>query len=297
MDISLIICTRDRCYQLVRCLESIRRIVFERPWEMIIVDNGSTDDTVTVVQEFISTGSVPVRYVYEPKRGLGNAHNTGLRIAVGEILAFTDDDCYPAPDFLSQIWSAFEDPAVGYLGGRVILHDPTDLTVSINESTTPLTFAAGSFVCAGAVQGANMAFRRSVLRQIGGFDPLFGPGALFNAEDVDAAGRASAIGWKGQFRPEVVVSHHHGRKLSDGPALWKSYAIGRGAYHMKLLLSGKFLWFAQSIYQLRRRYKTSRTTVLWEEVGAAEYACVHLMQFFSNRLRNLRGSPRPRGWR
>jgi GT2 family glycosyltransferase len=203
----------------------------------------------------------------------------GVAIASGEILAFTDDDCYPAPDFLDRIWSAFEDPSLGYIGGRILLHDPGDYPITINESTTLRTFPGKSFISAGMIHGANMAFRRRVLLEIGGFDPLFGPGTLFICEDVDAASRASAIGWKGQYRPEVIVRHHHGRKAADAAGVMKSYDIGRGAYHMKLLLRGhKFLWFAQSLYQLRWRYKASRGAVLWEPVGAAKYIYVCLTQ-------------------
>ena len=278
-DISLIICTRDRCEKLARCLESLRHIIFERPWELIIVDNGSTDDTAAVIREFIRSTRVQAVYLFEPKPGKSTGLNTALRVAQGQILAFTDDDCYPAADFLSQVWSAFDDPSVGYIGGRIMLHDPADHPMTINESMTPVTYPARSFVCAGCVQGANMAFRRKVLLDIGGFDPLFGPGALFVAEEIDVAGRSSAMGWKGEYHPEVVVRHHHGRKAADAAALWKTYAIGIGAYHMKLLLKGhQFLWFARSVYQLRWRYRTSRGTIFWEQVGAAKYAYIYLAE-------------------
>jgi len=290
MDISLIICTRDRYHQLARCLESVRRITFDRPWELIIVDNGSTDDTAEVVRNFIKTTDIRAICLFEPRRGKSNGLNNALEMATGQILAFTDDDCYPAPDFLTRVWSAFDDPSVGYIGGRIVLHDPTDHPLTINESMTPRTFPARSFVCAGLIQGANMAFRRRVILDIGGFDPLFGPGALFiAAEEVDAVGRASAMGWKGEYHPEVVVTHHHGRKATDAAALWKWYAIGRGAYHMKLLLRGhQYLWFARSVYQLRWRYRTSRTTVLWELVGAAKYSYIYICHTLGNRLGNLR---------
>ncbi|MGC1304107.1 MAG: glycosyltransferase family 2 protein [Caulobacteraceae bacterium] len=286
MDLSLIICSRDRCYQLARCLDAVRHIRSDRLWELIIVDNGSTDETATVVRDFIKTASIRATYLFEGTGGKSSGLNTALKAAMGQILAFTDDDCYPAPDFLSGIWSAFDDPSVGYIGGRIMLHDPADHPVTINESVMPVSFAAGSFVCAGSIQGANMAFRRNVLLDIGGFDPLFGPGALFMAcEDIDAVGRASAMGWKGKYDPEVVVRHHHGRKAADAAALWKAYAIGRGAYHMKLLVKGhEFSWFARSIYQLRSRYRTSRGTVFWEMVGAAQYVHIHLNQPFGSRL-------------
>jgi GT2 family glycosyltransferase len=199
---------------------------------------------------------------------------------------------------LNKVWSAFDDSTVGYISGRIMLHDPADHPMSINESTTPRIFPGRSFVWAGAIQGANMAFRRRVLLDTGGFDPLFGPGALFNTEDVEAASRASAMGWKGQYRPEVIVRHHHGRKASDASGLWKSYAIGRGAYHMKLLLSGRFLWFAQSVYQLRWRYRTSRGTVLWEQVGAVTYAYLCITRALRNRFGRplMRHRPRQEPW-
>jgi glycosyltransferase involved in cell wall biosynthesis len=293
MDVSLIICTRNRCQQLARCLKAVHAISFERPWELIIVDNGSTDETAEVLRRFVATAPVPTRCVFEPKAGLGNAHNAGLRIAQGGILAFTDDDCYPARDFLACVWSAFEDPSIGYITGRILLHDPADNPITIRESTIPLAFPGRSYIAVGAVAGANMAFRRGVLVDIGGFDPLFGPGALFNAEELDAAGRVSAKGWKGQYCPAVTVRHHHGRTASDVPGLWKSYGIGAGAYHMKLLLKGhEFRWFVQSVYQIRRRAKISRRMVLWEPVGALKYASLYM----TRALRNWFGKPmyRPR---
>jgi glycosyltransferase involved in cell wall biosynthesis len=286
MDVTLIICTRDRCKQLERCLEAVRNIRFGGSWELMIVDNGSVDETQLTVRHFIATFPVRARYVFEPKPGLGNARNAGLRVAQGKILAFTDDDCYPAPDFLSRIWSSFDGPSVGYITGRITLHDAADHPITIQESETPLTFQARSFIKVGAVAGANMAFRREVLLQIGGFDPWFGPGSHFNAEELDAAGRASSIGWVGRYCPEVVVRHHHGRKAADAPRLWKSYGIGAGAYHMKLLLNGKeLLWFVQSVYQFPRRAKISRRMVFWEPVGACKYACVYLAHAFCDRLR------------
>jgi glycosyltransferase involved in cell wall biosynthesis len=279
MNISLIIATRNRCRQLARCFESVALLEFDRPWELIVVDNGSTDGTGDLVKKFSDNVSVPLRYVIELEPGLGNAHNAGFKAARGEILAFTDDDCYPEPDFLKRVGCAFADASIGYIAGRITLHDPADYPMTTIESTVPYTFRPGRLVSAGSFGGANMAFRRKVLVEIGGFDPLFGPGALFNAEDVDAAARASAIGWKGEYRPEVIVRHHHGRKAPDIPGLVKSYGIGTGAYQMKLLLNGgKFLWFARSVYQARRRFRASPRSVLWEPVGAMKYTYAYLRQ-------------------
>jgi GT2 family glycosyltransferase len=130
-----------------------------------------------------------------------------------------------------------------------------------------------------------MAFRRDVLLEIGGFDPLFGAGSLFAAEDVDAAGRASAMGWRGQYRPEVVVNHHHGRKASDAARLSKSYHIGRGAYHMKLLLNERqYFSFVRAILSLPRRMRWGLIAVYWEMVGASRYAFTYITQLLSCQL-------------
>jgi GT2 family glycosyltransferase len=119
-----------------------------------------------------------------------------------------------------------------------------------------------------------MAFRRNVLVDIGGFDPMFGPGSRFRyGEDLEVVGRASASGCEGRYCPEVVVRHHHQRKKSDTPVIWKACGIGLGAYHMKLLLTcHEWWWFTKSIALLRQRYKISRRMCFWEPVGAAQYA-------------------------
>jgi cellulose synthase/poly-beta-1,6-N-acetylglucosamine synthase-like glycosyltransferase len=274
VDVSLIIGTRNRSKQLARSLESVGRIIFKRPWELIIVDNGSADTTVAAVRDFVASTTIPVFYVFEPRRGLGNAHNAGLKIARGKIVAFTDDDCYPSHDFLSRVWSSFEDVTVGYVTGCIMLHDPADYPITINHSTIPLTFPANSYLRPGAVQGANMAFRSSVLRDVGGFDPLFGPGSWFNIEDLDAAARASALGWKGRYCPEIVVSHHHGRKKANTSALLRSYAFGRGAYRMKLLLKGHHSFWSRPFYWVPQR---GAWTIVWEVFGATTYLilCLH----------------------
>jgi GT2 family glycosyltransferase len=186
---------------------------------------------------------------------------------------------------LAKICDAFKERSLGYVTGRITLYDKADHPMATNESMTPLTFPGGSFVRTASISGANMAFRRQVLLDIGGFDPAFGAGSLFPAEDLDAAGRASAKGWTGQYRPEIVVSHHHGRKASDFPQLMKAYGLGTGAYHMKLFLKGgKFLWFARGFYQTRQRYHYSRTFAMWELVGGFRYFCHYIgdrFQFLS----------------
>ena len=236
--ISLIICTRDRAEQLRRCLDSLSGLTCAAPWELILVDNGSRDDTGQVLAAFAAAAGFPVQLVHEPIAGLARARNAGLVRAGGEIVAFTDDDCYPSGDFLDATIRAFDKPNIGYVSGRILLHDPQDFPITINLDPTPHSFAPRSYLPPGAVQGANMSFLRRALEDIGGFDVLFGSGALFPAEDIDAAAQASLAGWAGRYDPRIIVRHHHGRRAQDVPALMRAYDVGRGAYYAKLLVVG-----------------------------------------------------------
>src|SRR5262249_40759941 len=149
INVSLIIATRDRSRQLGRCLDAVAALQFKGAWELVLVDNGSTDDTAGVIKQFRGSAAFPVRSLFEPQPGLGNAHNAGLAIARGEIVAFTDDDCYPEPDFLSRVWAAFQNSTIGYITGRILLHDSNDYPITINESKTPVSFPGRSFLDVG----------------------------------------------------------------------------------------------------------------------------------------------------
>ncbi|GBH32186.1 glycosyltransferase [Sphingobium xenophagum] len=269
MDLSLIICTRNRAGSLGRCLDSVAQLQFDKSWEFVLVDNGSTDETRTVVEAWAAAAPMPLRYVHEAVPGLSKARNAGLRAARGEIIAFTDDDCYPAPDFLLRTMAAFEDTRLGFVSGRIMLHDPTDYPATINESTVPLRFPAGRYLAPGAIKGANLSFRRAALDQAKWFDPQFGSGALFPSEDIDTAARVARYGWDGAYDPSIVVSHHHGRKAADIGSLHKAYAIGRGAYHMKLLVADRSLSEAFTGWKgIMRRTLARPSDLRWELAGA-----------------------------
>ena len=206
-------------------------------WELVLVDNGSSDDTAERVRALASQVQAPVTMVDEPRPGLGRARNAGVRRARGSILVFTDDDCYPAPDYLDRIADAFADSALDYLGGRILLHDSSDYPITIRVDPLPTAIPPRSVVPAGLIQGANMAFRRGVLERLGGFDDELGPGTRFCNDDVDAVARASAAGFTGSYLPEPTVYHHHRRRgQADVDALSRTYDRGRGAYYAKCIL-------------------------------------------------------------
>jgi glycosyltransferase involved in cell wall biosynthesis len=237
--ISLIVCTQNRAGRLDRFFGALATL--EPPeggWELVMVDSASTDATPAAIARFAGQAPIRVRQLRADVPGLSRARNLGMTGAAGAIFAFTDDDCYPRPDYLRQVQRVFEERRVGVVGGRVVLHDPTDARVGVQESSEPFEIAAPAFVRAGLLHGANMAVRREVVDTIGGFDVLLGAGSRCRAgEDTELIARALWAGWPVRYDPRPVVAHHHGRKPGAHEARQRrDYDVGRGACYAPFLL-------------------------------------------------------------
>jgi glycosyltransferase involved in cell wall biosynthesis len=234
----LIVCTRNRAARLPEWFERLSQLEHPaEPWELILVDNASSDATPDIIQEFVRTSGIRARYVYAPLPGLGRARNAGVAAAQGEILAFTDDDCYPQPDYLKALVHVFATHQPGFVGGRVLQHNPLHARVTLREYPNPLTIAPRSCLRPGQIHGSSMAMRRDVVQTIGGFDPHLGPGAACQAaDDTEFLSRALWAGWSGRYEPTLVVSHDHGRLEADAARLRRSYHFACGAYFMSRVL-------------------------------------------------------------
>ena len=268
MRVSLLIATRDRRASLERSLDAVERA--ERPWplEVIVVDNGSRDGTGAFLDDYARGVPLALWSLSEPRPGKSHALNAGLTRVTGDVIAFIDDDDYVSPDSFVRVVEIFERSEVGYCGGRILLHDPTDLPITVRTATRTELVPPRSFITAGVIQGCNMALRREVLEAIGGFDPMLGPGTPFICEDLDLAARASAAGWAGGYFPELLVYHHHGRKTRiEEAALVRNYSLGRGAYFAKFILDRR-----TRLQYLKRCYWHWRSLpfrILRPEVGGA----------------------------
>lgn len=256
MKVSLIVCTRNRASRLADFFA--RLAVLEPPrggCELILVDHGSADTTPAQIKTFASSASFPVQSFRVDVPGLTRAKNLALAQTQGDIIVFTDDDCYPRPDYLRAWVDVFEERRVGVAGGRVVLYDPTDARVSVKDKENAMDLAPRSFVPVGFIHGANMAVSREVVRTIGGFNPLFGPGTpCAAAEDTEYIARAVWAGWPGRYDPRPVVAHHHGRKPGRDTELYMhGYDYGRGAYYTKFVMDAR----ARNVY-LRHWYRITR---------------------------------------
>ena len=236
--VSVVVCTRNRVDSLRRCIQAFAAINTDYKWELVIVDNGSDDGTSAFLASLpIQLAKANVITAFEPKRGLAAARNKGVSKACGNIIAFTDDDCYVSENYIDSMIFAFENPEIGLVGGRILLYDQSDIKVTIQESEVYFVLQPRTFVAAGTVQGANMAFRRAILDHIGGLDDNLGAGTSFACEDIDAVAAVLWEGFTGAYDPRPVVYHHQGRKTKrEEGDLWKTYDKGRGAYYAKYIL-------------------------------------------------------------
>jgi glycosyltransferase involved in cell wall biosynthesis len=218
VDVSVVISTYNRCSLLARALESLlHQESMHVSYEILVVDNNSTDETRAVTQHLIDECSEKVRYIFEPKQGLSYARNAGIASARAEIIAFTDDDVRVSSNWVLRIKAGFTaDPSADFLGGKVLPHwsgvPPAWLTRAHWAPLALLDYGDQPFyVDAGrplSLIGANCAFRKRAFEQVGLFRADFqrvknGVGSL---EDHELLLRLWQAGRKGIYLPDVVVT-------------------------------------------------------------------------------------------
>ena len=208
--ISVVVSTHNRQDDLGAALESLLHQVGDVPYEVLIVDNNSTDDTRAVVERAIESSPVPLKYLFEPRQGVSYGRNTGILHARAPIVAITDDDCRPAPDWIAAIAQTFEKyPDIDCIGGRVVPAWP-DYVPSwfTTRQTSPLAIcehgdddlpvdAGHAALC---LLTANFASRRSAFEKAGMFSTDYPRG-----QDRELQLRMWGVGCRGLYAPRLVV--------------------------------------------------------------------------------------------
>jgi GT2 family glycosyltransferase len=262
IDLSVIVATRNRAHSIAGCLDSIASAVSTASpiaAEIVVVDNGSEDETSSVLKRWAETCAVPMRLLSEPRKGLSVAHNCAFRGAQGRLLVFTDDDCRMSKNYVNELLRHYaSDTGPVLRGGRVELGDPADLPLTIKTDAAPIrwnrqTNPARHVSLCGQIQGCNMTMPRTIVERLGPFDERFGSGSIISsAGDSDYVFRAYLAGISIEYVPEMTVFHYHGRKQrSVGNALMREYSIGNGALFAKYFfkdpnLCRLFAWDAKS---------------------------------------------------
>jgi glycosyltransferase involved in cell wall biosynthesis len=223
-DVSIVVCTYNRVASLRLTLASLdaQQTPADLTWELVVVDNNSTDETRVVIEDFAVTARMPVRSLFVAEQGLSHARNAGVGASRGAIVGFTDDDVHPAPDWVARIATAIGRTGADMLGGRILpawngpppswLDDRSfhGVLAIMDDATAGEVLNAHRTPC---VWGANMAFRREVFDRVGLFDTRLGlQGALrYGGEDTELVRRALAAGCRAVYDPTVLVWHRIGR--------------------------------------------------------------------------------------
>jgi glycosyltransferase involved in cell wall biosynthesis len=249
--ISVVICTRNRSESLGRTLESINQLFIPEglQWELIVVDNNSTDSTRIAVERFEANSPLDVRYVLEPRRGASQARNTGMQKARGEIVALTDDDMIVDERWLAQIVKECSDyPSVPLHFGQTRTVQPGQAKIAIKEGDSEETYV---FPCGPADPGSsnNMILRKAILSSVGDFDTTLGAGgALRAAEDIDLTYRVLRSGGTVRYCPSILAYHDHNRQSSAQiRSLLFDYGVGIGGFYCKHALK-RDLWAIKLCY-------------------------------------------------
>jgi glucosyl-dolichyl phosphate glucuronosyltransferase len=213
-DVSVVLSTYNRADRLAFALDALLAQAGGATYEVIVVDNNSSDQTATVVSQMAAGSSGRLRYAFEARQGLSHGRNTGIALARAPIVALTDDDVRVASDWIAQLKQTFAaHPEIDYVGGRILPHwlapPPGWLTqahwapLALQDyGDEPIVSGRERAVC---LVGANLAFRRRVFDIVGGFAPALGrvKDGIGSTEDHDMQLRAWRAGMRGLYVPTL----------------------------------------------------------------------------------------------
>lgn len=241
--ISVVVCTRNRPVLLERCLAGISALEYAE-YEVIVIDNAPADDATRAVVE-----GFPARYVREDRPGLDWARNRGVAEARYDIIAFTDDDAVVDPAWLTGFAAAFANPAVMAVTGLVTpmeMDAPSQVLFEhvyggMGKGFTGRLFHRDQMRPSQLIAiysvgvGANMAFRRTVFDQLGGFDTALDVGTpASGAGDLDMFHRVVAAGMPLWYEPRALVWHQHRREMAELKRQLFNDGRSFGVYLLKL---------------------------------------------------------------
>ncbi|MCS6813256.1 MAG: glycosyltransferase [Cyanobacteria bacterium] len=250
--VTVAVCTRDRPDDMQLCLSALSKLDYPN-LEILVVDNAPTTDSTRNLIE----GNYPqVRYVCEPRPGLDWARNRAILEAKGEIIAYTDDDVVVDPLWVKALaWVFVENPQVMAVTGLVVPYELETKAQVLFEhyggfgrgfepkwfigAAAPSKSVASLYGAAGQFgTGANMAFRRSLFEQIGGFDPALDVGTVTNGGgDIEMFFRVLKEGYTLVYTPTAIVRHRHRRDYAKLYTQIANNGIGLYSYFLRSALA------------------------------------------------------------
>jgi GT2 family glycosyltransferase len=212
--VSVVVCTHNGASTLPECLKGVHGLTYP-DFELIVVDDGSSDDSAQIAR---AHGATLVKMNHG---GLSAARNAGVERATGEVVAFLDDDAYPDPDWLQYLVATLRESGHAGVGGPNLPPDDGIVAECVAAAPGGPIHVLVSDREAEHVPGCNMAFRKSALGEIGGFDERF----RVAGDDVDVCWRLQEAGWTLGFSAGAVVMHR--RRDSIRRYLKQQYGYGK----------------------------------------------------------------------
>jgi glycosyltransferase involved in cell wall biosynthesis len=263
VDVSVIVCTRNRADVMPVLLESLETMVVPDglAWEILVVDNASTDDTPRVAKEW--SARLPLRYIHEGRIGKSHALNTGIEKACGKVLAFLDDDAWVDRGWLAAVWTASLREGFSHGGGPVVavwkckpprwmaLGGPYKVPCAVVERAETPKFSPG---------GVLFILREVAIRN-GPYRVDLGPGASGASEDTEYCMRLRQRGLRPAFVPEARIFHPvEARRLTRAYLVrWRS-ACGRSEMRWRGVPMGTACILGVPRFLLRREVES---LILW----------------------------------
>lgn len=202
LRVSIVIPVYNRASLIGPVIEALLDQAY-KPFEIIIVDDGSTDNTGKIVSSY------QVKYIYQENRGPAAARNRGFRESGGDIIAFIDSDCVARKDWLENLIKGFDSPEVGAVAGSYDIANPESLLSRLIHEEIKWRHS-GFKRYIRAFGSYNVAIRREVFEKVGGFDETY---RTASGEDNDLSYRILKAGYKIRFMPDALVAHYHTENL------------------------------------------------------------------------------------
>jgi GT2 family glycosyltransferase len=229
LSFSIVIPTHNRLRQLARCLDALAHIQYPRElWHVIVVDDASRVSPRDIVDA--RSKQLNLQLLGQAHAGPAAARNRGVHHAHGEIVAFTDDDCMPAPDWLNCLATASEKNPDCIIGGRTLNGLPDNLCATASQMLISYlyNYYNPDPNCARFFTSNNFAIPREQFIRAGGFDATYPHAA---AEDREFCDRWLFLGGRMVYAPHAIVYHAHNLSLRE---FWQQHSYyGRGAVRFR----------------------------------------------------------------
>jgi glycosyltransferase involved in cell wall biosynthesis len=219
--------TLDDCLKAVMSQDNFR---IEKDYEIIVVDDGSTDDTRKIAER------VGVYVISQENKGPASARNSGVNLARGEIIAFTDADCIPARDWLVKLTSVFSDPQVAGVRGVYATTEKKIISRFVQAEYAFKYERTKKYKVIDFIDTYSAAYRRQIFVDNAGFNEIF---PVPSVEDQELSFRLSTKGFKLVFKPDAIVYHQHDATIWE--YIHRKYLIG---YWKAIMLK----WMPKKVY-------------------------------------------------